>query len=47
MKDVQCYELFSVIALKDHAFSFFKMINDMKQGFLEMIIGQRKNISQN
>ena len=24
MKDVQCYELFGGIALKDHAFSFFK-----------------------
>ena len=27
MKDVQCYELFGGIALKNHAFSFFRQNN--------------------
>ena len=27
MKDVQCYELFGGIALKNHAFSFFFIFN--------------------
>ena len=26
MKDVQCYELFGGIALKNHAFSFFSFV---------------------
>ena len=28
MKDVQCYELFVGIALKNHAFSFFMLDTD-------------------
>ena len=30
MKDVQCYELFGGIVLKNHAFSFFYFIDKRK-----------------
>ena len=35
MKDVQCYELFGGIALKNHAFSFFLTL-DLKEVFLRI-----------
>ena len=30
MKDVQCYELFGGIALKNHAFSFFMYVHEYR-----------------
>ena len=36
MKDVQCYELFGGIALKNHAFSFFFIFISSKESTLPL-----------
>ena len=36
MKDVQCYELFGGIALKNHAFSFF--FHNRKTSFFSLLL---------
>ena len=33
MKNVQCYELFGGIALKNHAFSFFNLYNTFQSAY--------------
>ena len=45
MKDVQCYELFGGIALKNHAFSFhFSFSNCVNNGRIWMVTQSDKQI---
>ena len=47
MKDVQCHELFGGIALKNHAFSFFLNIANIKAYFSVSWISRRSQDSHN
>ena len=42
MKDVQCYELFGGIALKNHAFSFFIIRQNINELSNKFILGEIK-----